>query len=84
MKNKMFINENNGMIEIFFTPDELNSVINLLNFTSSICSELVKNQGGALTPEMINNFNAKKILASVMSEKLVLDADPGRPAGDLN
>lgn len=79
MKNKLFENEIHGMIEIYFTPDELASTIDLLNFVKGMCSELLKNTQGTLTPEMVTKFSTTQLTAALLTEKLVLDSDPGRP-----
>lgn len=82
-KDSLFTNEDgNGLIEIFFTEDELMELISVLSLTKQICTAAALNSNEEPSAKISLAHKAK--LAADFIEKLVIDANPGAPKGDLH
>lgn len=84
MKNNLFKNENKGVVELYFTTSELVILLELLGFTRRLCESFLLQKDGVLSEEKKEMLKLKSLDASLLEEKIKLDADPGRPDGFLN
>lgn len=82
-KDSLFMNEDgNGLIEIYFTEEELLELIGVLSLTKQICTTAAINSNEEESAK--NVLFDKAQLAADLIEKLMIDANPGAPKGDLH
>ena len=80
--DKLFDSEERGFIEIFFTPEELISAIEILTLAKRLCSAIVSTHaagGSDLPQEQIDKFSTNAAIAEALAEKLTLDSEVGQP-----
>lgn len=83
-KKKMFTRDNRGFVELYFTPDEVLSMLEILAFTRRMCNTLLTQENPNASDETKAILKDKSLTASFLEEKIKMDADPGKPEGPLH
>lgn len=83
-KKKMFKRDNRGFVEIYFTPDEVLSMLEILAFTKRMCNALLLQENPNASDDMKASLKDKSLISSMLEEKIKIDADPGKPDGPLH
>lgn len=83
-KNKLFANDNKGFVELYFTPEEVLSMLEILSFTRRMCNTLIMQENNGVSDDMKAILRDKSTMSSLLEEKIKMDADPGRPDGLLH
>lgn len=82
-KPKLFNKENRGFLELYFSSEEIASLLEVLAFTSKMCQSIILSKE-EMSDEMLRVISEKQLLAASLEEKILLDADPGAPNGFFN
>lgn len=83
-KKKMFTRDNRGFVELYFTPDEVLSMLEILAFTRRMCNTLLMQENPSASDDTKAILKDKSLTASILEEKIKMDADPGKPEGPLH
>jgi len=75
----LFASESGGFVEIYFTTEELASLIEITNFAQKIYESL-SNNNAELNINVSKRYKTKSVMASMLVEKLMMDGDPDRPS----
>lgn len=81
---KLFLRDNRGFIELYFSPSEVLSALEILAFTRRLCNSLLSQDNGSISDDMKVMLQEKMLAASSLEEKIKMDADPGKPDGPLH
>lgn len=80
---KFFSKEHNGFVELYFSSEDVISMLEVLAFTRKLCESLVsKNED--ITEDVKHMLMDKGLAAHSLEEKVRLDADPGKPIDRLH
>ena len=80
---KFFAKEDKGFVELYFSLEEVSSMIEVLSFTRKLCESLVaKNE--SMEEDIRQVLIEKGLTAHALQEKIQIDADPGQPSGLLH
>jgi hypothetical protein len=83
-KKKIFLKDNRGFIELYFTPNEVLSMLEILAFTRRLCNSLMSQENSPVSEDIKILLQEKQLAASLLEEKIKMDADPGKPEGPLH
>lgn len=83
-KKKIFLKDNRGFIELYFTPNEVLSMLEILGFTRRLCNSLMLQENSSVAEDIKILLQEKQMAASLLEEKIKMDADPGKPEGPLH
>jgi hypothetical protein len=83
-KKKIFLKDNKGFIELYFTPNEVLSMLEILSFTRRLCNSLMTQENSSVSEDVKVMLQDKQLAASLLEEKIKMDADPGKPEGPLH
>jgi hypothetical protein len=79
----MFNKENKGFLELYFSSDDICSLLEVLAFTDKMCKSIILSKE-EMSDEMLHMVSEKQLLAATLEEKILADVEPGRPEGFLN
>lgn len=83
-KKKLFMKDSRGFVELYFTPDEVLSMLEILAFTRRLCNSLMTQDNSNISEDTKILLQDKTLAASLLEEKIKMDADPGKPDGPLH
>jgi hypothetical protein len=75
---------NSGLIDIFFSEEEIVTLIELLVMTKQICSAASSNLDAITEAKAKEAFDDKVTAAGILLDKILMDSGPGIPHGDLH
>jgi non-ribosomal peptide synthetase component E (peptide arylation enzyme) len=80
---RFFGKESKGFVELYFSSEEVSSMLEILSFTRKLCESLVaKNE--TMEEDVRQMLMEKGLAAHSLQEKIQIDADPGKPTGPLH
>jgi non-ribosomal peptide synthetase component E (peptide arylation enzyme) len=80
---KFFAKEDRGFIELYFSSEEIASILEVLSFTRKLCESLVA-KNDSMEEDVRHMLMDKGLAAHTLQEKIQIDADPGKPVGPLH
>jgi len=86
MKKPTLFNSNctDGMVDLYFSEEEIVSLVELLIMTKQICVNASNSLDSVTNKVEKTAFEDKIQAASSLLEKIISDSSPGVPQGDLN
>jgi len=76
-------NSKDEMIELYFSEEEIVALIEMLTLTKEICAKACEDKDNLDVDQRVA-FQEKADCASMLLTKIISDASPGVPSGDLH
>lgn len=73
-----------GVVELYFSEEEVLNLVELLTMTKEICENAAYGDNSTMSQDQKDVFREKAESATLLLEKIISDASPGVPRGDLH